>query len=453
MAGRGGFRPAPAHRLVDALLVERVVAGKELPASGDLTGMGLSLEARQQHQPDKNEKKRTGDKIKERRQQPLDARDALRVVLGNASILVLPAEAPAATPELESAAENAPAASADIDEVVEYSCDQRWPTEGEPRCIVCGRYGAYVSDETNEDVCSRQCKRINAQDLATGAYVPGQPQSEEDESEASAPLGVQPERLASALGPAGQGALALPDLQPDVWDARKHRYKPRLSALDTYRCWRCGRSGHMAEACVSTAHLAAQLPQEPSLVVLPRAAAPEEAGQGRRRARESDGGLYSARLRKLYQRCEALARRREAARCAACGGCANLAHCLVCNAAFCDGAGHLTGHMRETGHGELYSYKLQRAVKCFQPDCEEASAFELTACATCTAKTEARHYDATLALWSQGGLRSALRALACEEHFTWHRQNCRLSHPSASEPLASKERLRDGQALLSDFFF
>ena len=42
--------------------------------------------------------------------------------------------------------------------VVSYSKCQRWPEEGEPVCVVCGRYGAYIVDRTDQDVCSLECK-------------------------------------------------------------------------------------------------------------------------------------------------------------------------------------------------------------------------------------------------------------------------------------------------------
>ena len=42
--------------------------------------------------------------------------------------------------------------------VISYSKLQRWPEEGEPVCIVCGRYGAYIVDKTDQDVCSLECK-------------------------------------------------------------------------------------------------------------------------------------------------------------------------------------------------------------------------------------------------------------------------------------------------------
>lgn len=42
--------------------------------------------------------------------------------------------------------------------VKSFSKTQRWPEPGEPVCVVCGRYGEYICDQTNEDVCSLECK-------------------------------------------------------------------------------------------------------------------------------------------------------------------------------------------------------------------------------------------------------------------------------------------------------
>ncbi|NXR21185.1 DDX59 helicase, partial [Cinclus mexicanus] len=39
-----------------------------------------------------------------------------------------------------------------------FSKSQRWAEPGEPVCVVCGRYGEYICDETDEDVCSLECK-------------------------------------------------------------------------------------------------------------------------------------------------------------------------------------------------------------------------------------------------------------------------------------------------------
>ena len=45
------------------------------------------------------------------------------------------------------------------DEVKLRSRDQRLALPGEPKCIICGRYGEYICDETDDDVCSLECKQ------------------------------------------------------------------------------------------------------------------------------------------------------------------------------------------------------------------------------------------------------------------------------------------------------
>ncbi|CAM6087315.1 unnamed protein product [Calypogeia fissa] len=40
------------------------------------------------------------------------------------------------------------------------SIDQRAAKPDEPSCVVCGRYGEYICDETDEDVCSLECKSV-----------------------------------------------------------------------------------------------------------------------------------------------------------------------------------------------------------------------------------------------------------------------------------------------------
>lgn len=46
------------------------------------------------------------------------------------------------------------------DDVKRRCWDQREAESGEPRCVVCGRYGEYICDETDDDVCSLECKGI-----------------------------------------------------------------------------------------------------------------------------------------------------------------------------------------------------------------------------------------------------------------------------------------------------
>ncbi|XP_072245430.1 probable ATP-dependent RNA helicase DDX59 [Leuresthes tenuis] len=42
--------------------------------------------------------------------------------------------------------------------VKSFKKSQRWPEPGEPACVMCGRYGEYICDATDNDVCSLECK-------------------------------------------------------------------------------------------------------------------------------------------------------------------------------------------------------------------------------------------------------------------------------------------------------
>ncbi|WOL15306.1 DEAD-box ATP-dependent RNA helicase 41 [Canna indica] len=53
-------------------------------------------------------------------------------------------------------------ASSEIGECpVKQRCqEQREALPGEPRCVICGRYGEYICDQTDDDICSIECKKI-----------------------------------------------------------------------------------------------------------------------------------------------------------------------------------------------------------------------------------------------------------------------------------------------------
>lgn len=46
------------------------------------------------------------------------------------------------------------------EKVKERSQDQRLALPGDPKCVICSRYGEYICDETDDDVCSLECKQI-----------------------------------------------------------------------------------------------------------------------------------------------------------------------------------------------------------------------------------------------------------------------------------------------------
>ncbi|XP_062419478.1 probable ATP-dependent RNA helicase DDX59 [Pungitius pungitius] len=57
--------------------------------------------------------------------------------------------------------------------VKSFKKSQRWPQPGEPVCVMCGRYGEYICDSTDNDVCSLECKakHLVQMGMGTGADV------------------------------------------------------------------------------------------------------------------------------------------------------------------------------------------------------------------------------------------------------------------------------------------
>ncbi|XP_067830829.1 probable ATP-dependent RNA helicase DDX59 [Heptranchias perlo] len=73
--------------------------------------------------------------------------------------------------------------------VKSLSRSQRWPEPGDPACSMCGRYGEYICDQTDTDVCSLECKAKHLRQVGGLAGALG-----------NGPSGEPPPE-----GPAGQG--------------------------------------------------------------------------------------------------------------------------------------------------------------------------------------------------------------------------------------------------------
>ncbi|XP_026179253.1 putative ATP-dependent RNA helicase DDX59 [Mastacembelus armatus] len=52
--------------------------------------------------------------------------------------------------------------------VKSFKKSQRWPEPGEPVCVMCGRYGEYICDSTDNDVCSLECKANHLAQMGMG---------------------------------------------------------------------------------------------------------------------------------------------------------------------------------------------------------------------------------------------------------------------------------------------
>lgn len=235
--------------------------------------------------------------------------------------------------------------------------------------------------------------------------------------------------------------------QPIVWDSTQLKFNNPISTLSSYKCWKCSRVGHLPHDC--TVQISNSL-QGSSI----------NTGQGGegvedyRKQKNSKGSYYSKSLKEYFKRCQKL-RESTDVKCSDCGGRSNLAYCFECGLTLCDGRGHLIDHLLEyPTHTKLYSYKLQRQVKCCKSICEVVDARELLMCSSCLDRAFTSHYSMINATWSRTGLRLIPNALACDQHFQWHRMNC--ANPTG-EPLVTREKLESSQArgegLLSEFYF
>ncbi|XP_010264254.1 PREDICTED: uncharacterized protein LOC104602320 isoform X2 [Nelumbo nucifera] len=111
--------------------------------------------------------------------------------------------------------------------------EQRFPVPGEPVCVVCGKYGEYICDETGDDICSMDCKtellKHGNVDLSEGVV------STQDSLVCLSGIG---------------GGLVIPEFKEDIWDFEWLKWTTKTFNLCTYRCWKCQRPGHLAEDCL-----------------------------------------------------------------------------------------------------------------------------------------------------------------------------------------------------------
>lgn len=302
--------------------------------------------------------------------------------------------------------------------------DQRFPAPGEPVCVMCGRYGEYICDETDDDVCSMECKcellRLHAKERSEKAK----------EARTSFVSWRKP-----------KGALQLPEMEADTWDSAKNRWTKRGSSLSTFECWKCRRPGHLPDDCLATKSIPAPTPANPTCYQVPA-------------EKDPASNLLMAELHALYRRCKQIGANANHAQCHTCRCSSNLAMCLDCSGIFCDSAGHLSGHMdAHQSHQQFYSYKLQRLVKCSKSTCNVTDIRELLICQHCLSRAFDKFYNMYKATWSGAGLKLVCNSVCCNEHFMWHRINCPNTDVDGSAHLISKDGSTLKRTQLSEFLF
>lgn len=122
--------------------------------------------------------------------------------------------------------------SEEEEEVIEFSRDAPMAPILGPFCAVCGKFGQYVCDRTDEDVCSMECKR-RAEARAMAATQPDTPSAQPDAttSQNSQPL------------------IGVSNSEQHVYLPGKHRFKSAVTILDSHKCPLCGRTGHLPQDC------------------------------------------------------------------------------------------------------------------------------------------------------------------------------------------------------------
>jgi len=96
--------------------------------------------------------------------------------------------------------------------------------------------------------------------------------------------------------------LTLPEFDPSTWNYVNNKWSDRISSLSTYRCWKCKKVGHLPIDCTQYINVVTQSTAEPSVFNQPDH--PEHA------TKKGKATPYSRKLRKLFQKCQAIAKKR-----------------------------------------------------------------------------------------------------------------------------------------------
>ncbi|KAM7250935.1 hypothetical protein ACFE04_022818 [Oxalis oulophora] len=304
---------------------------------------------------------------------------------------------------LEPEVKNNPPDYGDANQVKSRS-EQRFPHPGEPACVICGKYGEYIWNETNDDICSLECKAV----LLESVKQPEKPMINPNQDVCSYAM---------------KCAMPLPDFGEDTWDHDRHCWSKTRSTLCTYECWKCQKPGHLAEDClvvsrdeVDLGHSRSNNISKDLLAVYKRFMLPYRQKLIERKL------LYVPNLDKF-----------------------SYMPCL---------AGHLNEHIgHHPSHQQYYSHKLKRLVKCCKSTCEITDIKNLLACHYCFDKAFEKFYDMYTTTWKIAGLSMIWGSICCEDHFDWHRMNCLCADTEGSAYIIPRNIPKGKRVELNDFIF
>ncbi|KAM7252117.1 hypothetical protein ACFE04_024000 [Oxalis oulophora] len=284
---------------------------------------------------------------------------------------------------LEPEVKNNPPDYGDANQVnqVKSKSEQRFSHPGEPACVICGKYGEYICNETNDDICSLECKAV----LLESVKQPEKPMINPNQDVCSSAM---------------KCAMPLPDFGEDTWDHDRHCWSKTRSTLCTYECWKCQKPGHLVEDCLVVSR--------------------DEVDLGHNRSNNISKDLLA-----VYKRCYHIGKNLSNANCYTCRISISLATWLAC---------HLNEHIgHHPSHQQYYSHKLKRLVKCCKSTCEITDIKNL-ACHYCFDKAFEKFYDMYTATWKMAGLSMIWGSICCEDHFDWYAVVATLKEVHTSFP-------------------
>ena len=131
-----------------------------------------------------------------------------------------------------------------------------------PFCVICGRYGQYICDKTDEDVCSLECKQKADARLAASQPSNTVPSNELNTSLPSDKLNTTlssnelntslPSNELNSQPPPNERnsqLIGVANSEQHRYIANKHRFKDAVTILDSHKCPLCGRTGHLPQDC------------------------------------------------------------------------------------------------------------------------------------------------------------------------------------------------------------
>eukprot|EP00850_Spirogloea_muscicola_P006921 SM000034S12675 [mRNA] locus=s34:94730:97850:+ [translate_table: standard] len=271
------------------------------------------------------------------------------------------------------------------EEVVCLRSQQRFAAPGEPTCVACGRFGAYICNQTEVDVCSLECKAEHLADVAAptvecagptvGPIVVAGPGEE--------PLQLAATAVRSAIGLAT--LRMTPPPQPLLSGKELDKQRLVVPAIDLFA------------GCHQIVQVEAQ----------------------------------NVKHRNISSNVTALEKMKQTAR---------LLSLPVVDLTICP----LWSSKLQTTNCECAVHSLRQqgwagTVKCCKAGCPITTIYQLKGCHHCWSKTHSNHYNSTSGRWNALGLKQLTNAIACDDHFEWHRMKCMHADVDNSGLLATAD--------------